>query len=203
MVCKYSRVIGGRDWINDDRFEIQAKAGQEASRAQMMAMLRTLLEDRFGMKAHRENRESPVYGLVVDKGGPKVAPMKVSECLLSDTVTPSAQPNTGASVTCGQMRILPSPEGVLMEGDRVPMVDLVRVSAVGVTDRPVLDRTNLSGLFDIRLHFIDDRPGAQASYLSGPTMFTAVQEQLGLKLVSSKGPVEFLIVDHVEHPTPN
>lgn len=200
---QYSRVIGGRDWINDDRFEIQAKAGADASRAQMMAMLQNLLEDRFGMKVHRENRETPIYELVVDKGGSKLAPTKVSECPPSDTVTPSAQNTAGVSVPCGQMRILPSPEGVRMEGDRVPMAELVRVLAVGVTDRPVLDRTEVSGLFDIRLHFIEERPGAQASDLSGPTMFIAVQEQLGLKLVSSKGPVEFLIVDHVEHPTPN
>jgi uncharacterized protein (TIGR03435 family) len=200
---QYSRVIGGRDWINDDRFEIQAKAGQDASRAQIMAMLQNLLEDRFGMKVHRENRETPVYDLVIDKGGSKLAPTKINECPPSDTVTPSAQPNAGASVACGQMRIVPSPAGVRMEGDRAPMAELVRVLAVGVTDRPVLDRTELSGLFDIRLHFIEERPGAQASDLSGPTMFIAVQEQLGLKLQASKGPVEFLIVDHVEHPTPN
>jgi uncharacterized protein (TIGR03435 family) len=106
-------------------------------------------------------------------------------------------------MACGQMRIVPSPAGVRMEGDRAPIAELVRVLAVGVTDRPVLDRTELSGLFDIRLHFIEERPGAQASDLSGPTMFIAVQEQLGLKLQASKGPVEFLIVDHVEHPTPN
>lgn len=67
----------------------------------------------------------------------------------------------------------------------------------------MLDRTNLTGLFDIRLHFIEEHPGASAADLSGPTMFIAVQEQLGLKLESSKGPVEFLVIDHVEHPTPN
>jgi uncharacterized protein (TIGR03435 family) len=89
MVCKYPRVIGGPDWINDDRFEIQAKAGADASRAQMIAMLQNLLEDRFGMKVHRENRETPVYDLVVDKGGSKLAPTKVSECPPSDTLTPS------------------------------------------------------------------------------------------------------------------
>ncbi len=67
----------------------------------------------------------------------------------------------------------------------------------------MLDRTNLTGLFDIRLHFIEERSGTLDSDSLGRTMFIAVQEQLGLKLESSKGPVEFLIIDHVEHPTAN
>jgi uncharacterized protein (TIGR03435 family) len=200
---QYARVIGGPEWINDDRFEIQAKPGQDANPAQVMTMLQNLLEDRFWMKVHRENREVPVYDLVVDKGRSKLAPTKISECPPSDTLTPAAQPDPASPAPCGQMRIVPSASGVRMEGDRVPIAELVRVLGVGLPDRPVLDRTNLTGLFDIRLHFIEERPGAPDSDLSGPTMFVAVQEQLGLKLESSKGPVEFLIIDHVEHPTPN
>jgi uncharacterized protein (TIGR03435 family) len=200
---QYSRVIGGPQWINEDRFAIQAKAAQDANRAQLMTMLQSLLEDRFRMKVHRENRETPVYDLVVDKGGSKLAPTKVSACPPSDTVTPSAQPDAGAPAPCGQMRIVPSASGVRMEGDRAPIAELVRVLAVGLPDRPVVDRTNLTGLFDIRLHFMEERPSASASDLSGPTMFVALQEQLGLKLESSKAPMEFLIIDRVEHPTAN
>ena len=84
-----------------------------------------------------------------------------------------------------------------------PIAELVRVLGVGLPDRPVLDRTNLTGLFDIRLHFIEEACRHADSDLSGPTMFMAVQEQLGLKLGSSKGSVEFLIIDYVEHPTSN
>ncbi len=200
---QYARVIGGPAWINDDWFEIQAKAGQDASPAQVMTMLQSLLEERFRMKVHRENREVPVYDLVVDKGGPKLVPTKISECPPPDTLTRSAQPDAAAAALCGQMRIVPSASGVRMEGDRVPIAELVRVLAVGLPDRPALDRTNLTGLFDIRLHFIEERPGAPDADLSGPTMFMAVQEQLGLKLEPSKGAVEFLIIDHVEHPTAN
>jgi uncharacterized protein (TIGR03435 family) len=200
---QYSRIIGGPEWINVDRFEIEAKAGQDANPAQAMPMLQSLLEDRFRMKVRRENRETPVYDLAVDKGGSKLAPSKVSECPPSDTLTPSAQPDAAPPAPCGQIRIVPSASGVRMEGDRVPIAELVRVLSVGLPDRPVLDRTNLTGLFDIRLHFIEERPGTPDSDSSGPTMFIAVQEQLGLKLESSKGPVEFLIIDHVEHPTAN
>ncbi len=117
---QYSRIIGGPDWINVDRFEIQAKAAQDANLAQAMLMLQNLLEDRFRMKVRRENRETPVYDLVVDKGGSRLAPAKVSECPQSDTLTPSAQPDAAAPAPCGQMRILPSASGVRMEGDRVP-----------------------------------------------------------------------------------
>ena len=200
---QYARVIGGPEWINDDRFEIQAKAAQDTNPAQVMTMRQNLLEERFRMRMHRENREVPVYDLVVDKGGAKLAPTKIRECPPSDTLTPPAQPDAAAPAPCGQMRIVPSASGVRMEGDHVPITELIRVMGVGLPDRPVLDRTNLAGLFDIRLHFIEERPGAPDSDSSGPTMFMAVQEQLGLKLESSKGPVEFLIIDHVEHPTAN
>ena len=155
------------------------------------------------MKARREDREAPVYNFVVDKGGSKLAPTKVSDCPPAGTVTLSSPPDAGTSAPCGEMRIVPSSSGVRMEGDRAPVAELVRVLAVGLPDRPVLDRTNLTGLFDIRLHFIEEQPGAAPSDLSGPSMFIALQEQLGLKLESSKGVVEFLIVDHIEHPEPN
>jgi uncharacterized protein (TIGR03435 family) len=163
---QYARVIGGPEWINDDRFEIQAKPAKDANPAQVMTMLQNLMEERFRMKVHRENREVPVYDLVVDKGGAKLAPTKIRECPPSDTLTLSAQPDAAAPAPCGQMRIVPSASGVRMEGDRVPITELVRVLGVGLPDRPVLDRTNLTGLFDIRLHFIEERPGAPDSDLS-------------------------------------
>jgi uncharacterized protein (TIGR03435 family) len=77
---QYARVIGGPEWINNDRFEIQAKPAQDANPAQVMTMLQNLLEERFRMKVRRENREVPVYDLVVDKGGAKLAPTKIREC---------------------------------------------------------------------------------------------------------------------------
>jgi uncharacterized protein (TIGR03435 family) len=89
-----------------------------------------------------------------------------------------------------------------MEGRRVPISELVRVLAVAAR-RPVLDRTALSGLYDIRLQFVDEPPDAPLSDSTGLSVFAALQEQLGLKLESTKGPVEFLVIDHVERPTAN
>lgn len=196
-----SQIVGGPEWINDDRYEIDAKAGENANREQLMAMLQSLLEDRFQMRVHRESRETSVYALVVGKNGPKLSPPKEVTCPAANTPVPPSQ--SGAAPTpCGQMRILPSATGVRMEGDRVPLAELLRVLAVAV-DRPLLDKTNLPGLFDIRLHFIAEAPGAPPSDSPVPNVFDALQEQLGLKLDSSKGPVEFLVIDRVERPTAN
>lgn len=200
---QYSRVAGGPEWINEDRFEVQAKAGWDADPVQLMTMLQDLLMERFRMKVRHEDREAPVYDLVVAKGGSKLTPSKMSECPQGGTVTTSGPSDAAAPAPCGRMRIVPSGSGVRMEGDRAPIAELVRVLAVGLPDRPVVDRTNLSGLFDIRLQFVEERPGLPAADSPGPTLLEAVQEQLGLKLESSKGVVEFLIVDHVERPTPN
>jgi uncharacterized protein (TIGR03435 family) len=196
-----SQIDGGPDWINDDRYEIEAKAGGNADRGQLMAMLQNLLEDRFQMKVHRESRETPVYGLVLGKNGPKLSVPKEATCPAANTPVPPNQ--SGAPpIPCGQMRILPSAAGVQMEGDRVPLTELVRVLAVAV-DRPVIDKTNLPGLFDIRLHFMAEPPGAPPSDAQEPNVFNALQDQLGLKLDSTKGPVEFLVIDHVVRPSAN
>jgi uncharacterized protein (TIGR03435 family) len=144
------------------------------------------------MRVHRETREAPVYALIVDKNGPKLAATKEAQSPTSEVAGPP----------CGQMKILPSPAAVRMEGDRAPISELVRVLAVAAR-RPVLDRTALSGLYDIRLQFVDETPDAPLSDSTGLSVFAALQEQLGLKLDSTKGPVEFLVIDHVERPTAN
>lgn len=196
-----SEIIGGPDWINTDRYEIEAKAEGNASRERLMLMLQSLLEDRFQMKAHRETRESPVYALVVEKNGPKLVSPKENGCATADTSAPLDSPEPAAP-PCGRIRISTSPSGVRMEGDRVPISELVRVLAVAL-NQPVLDRTNRPGTFDIRLQFINEVPGAPPSDSPGPSVFIALQEQLGLRLQSAKGPVEFLVIDHVERPSAN
>jgi len=189
---QYSEIVGGPDWVNADSYEIDAKAAGNADRSQVMLMLQSLLEDRFQMRVHRETRETLVYALIVDKNGPKLAATKEAEC-------PTTEP---AGPPCGQMKIFPSPAEVRMEGDRAPISELVRVLAVAAR-RPVLDRTALSGLYNIRLQFVDEPPGAPLSDTTGLSLFAALQEQLGLKLESARGPVDFLVIDHVERPTAN
>jgi len=198
---QHSEIMGGPDWINSDRYEIDAKAEDNANRGRLMLMLQSLLEDRFQIRAHRETRETPVYALVVDKKGPRLAPPKEIACPDADTPAPPSR-SGAAAPPCGQMRISASPSGVRMEGSRVPVSELVRLLAV-VLNQPILDRTNLGGTFDILLQFIDEVPGGPLSDSPGPTVFMALQEQLGLKLESAKGPVEFLVIDHVERPTAN
>jgi len=196
-----SEIAGGPDWINDDRYDIDAKAGDDADRARLMQMLQNLLEDRFQMRVHRESRETPVYLLSVGKNGPKLARSGDGGCPAADT--PVATGRAGATERpCGQIRISSSAAGVRMEGDRVPVSELLRVLAVAL-NQPVLDKTALSGVFDVRLQFKDEPPGAPPSDSSGPSVFDAVKEQLGLKLEAGKGPVEFLVIDHVERATAN
>jgi uncharacterized protein (TIGR03435 family) len=196
-----SEIVGGPDWINTDRYEIEAKAEDNASRGRLMLMLQSLLEDRFQMRAHRETRESSAYVLIVDKNGPKLVPPKEGACPAADT-SASLGRSEAAAPPCGQIGISTSPSGVRIEGSRVPISELVRGLAVAL-DQPVLDRTNLVGSFDIRLQFIDEVPGAPPSDSPGPSVFIALQEQLGLKLKFAKGPIEFLVIDHVERPTAN
>lgn len=196
-----SEIVGGPDWIDTDRYEVNAKAEENAERGRLMLMLQELLEDRFQMRAHRETREIPVYSLVVTKNGPKLAAPKEPICVDADTAAPSTR-SDAAAVPCGHIRISPSPSGVRMEGNRVGMSELIRVLAVAL-NQAILDRTNLPGTFDVRLQFIDEVPGAPPSDSPGLTIFNALQEQLGLELKSARGPVEFLVIDHIARPTAN
>ena len=196
-----SQIIGGPEWINMDRYEIEAKSEGNTSRDRSMLMLQSLLEERFHLKTHRETRVAPAYVLVVGKNGPKLVPPREGGCATADTFPPLGRPDP-ATPPCEHIRISTSPSGVRMEGSRVPVSELVRGLAVAL-DRPVLDRTNMPGVFDIRLQFIDEPPGVPPSDSPGPSVFTALEEQLGLRLESEKGPVEFLVVDRVERPTAN
>ncbi len=186
------QLSGGPGWFDSDRFEIEAKGpddfSQDPDRAllgsynmpkRMALMLQTLLEDRFKLKVHRETKERTVYSLVVAKGGPKlkeVAPNDPSErCCWTF--------NSG-QITA-RFRSMPW------------LADALRMY-VGA---PVLDQTELKGAYDFKLEWQDERdPDPKA----GPSsIFTAVQEELGLKLEPSKGPVEILVVDHAEKPDAN
>ncbi len=130
-------------------------------------MLRTLLADRFKLASHSETKELPLYSLVVGKNGPRIQEVK-------DGI---------GSMSAGKGRL----------SGRMPIVDFARYLSP-ILGRAVVDRTGLTGAFDIKLEWT---PGDDAS---GPSIFTAVQEQLGLKLESAKGPVEILLIDHAEKP---
>ena len=178
------QVSGGPNWLDSDEFDIDARAGAPASKEQLGLMLRTLLADRFRLSLHRETRELRVYALVVDKGGPKLHAASNAEN--SAGKSPTARfPNFH-----GDMRQLTSLLSIQLS---IPTVDDPgRPAMASGPPAPVLDKTGLTGTYE----FTVARPDPSAD------MFTAwqrfLQDQLGLKLESQKGPVEVLVVDHAE-----
>jgi uncharacterized protein (TIGR03435 family) len=210
------QVVGGPAWINSEGYDIEAKPEGTADRKQMWLMLQTLLADRFKLVLHRDTKELPVWALSVTKGGLKQPPPKEGGCA---TFAPDAPPPApGALGTpCGKIRVMGLPAGVRMEGSKVPMAELIRTLAM-VLGRPVLDKTEFTSEFEVRLDFTPDEttaglPGAGGlgdpggprppTDPSSPSISAALQEQLGLKLGSAKGPVEVLVIDRVERPTAN
>jgi uncharacterized protein (TIGR03435 family) len=170
--------------VDDTFYDIVAKAEGDAprTRAEFRAMLRTLLAERLQLRVHREQREMPVYALVVGKSGAK---LKKS--------APAAEAHFLGSVN-GRNQVVTA--------NHMTIKDLAQElgNFFGV-DRPVLDRTGLEGEYDVKF---EATPAWQRdSDVGDLSVFTAVQEQLGLKLEPAKAPVEVLVVDHVEKPSAN
>jgi uncharacterized protein (TIGR03435 family) len=202
---RHFQVSGGPDWIRTDRYNIQAKvegpftpgkAGIFLQRRRLQA----LLEESFKLGLHRDTRDLPVYELTVAKGGLKLQPLKDGSCLQSDPNHPGPAPGHQMSEYCGFGGF--GPEG--FEVTSTTMADLAESLSMAV-GRKVVDRTGITGVFRVRLTYAPDQLDYPSpdSTTSAPSIFTAVQEQLGLKLESSKGPVDVLIVDHAEKPPEN
>jgi uncharacterized protein (TIGR03435 family) len=182
----FEQVSGAPAWFYTDRFDVEAKPERPASRREINAMLQTLLAERFRLVVRRETREQPVYALAVDKGGPKL------------------RSHVGESAPSGGFPIRPADGGrVLFTGVRMERLAWFLGTRLG---RPVVDRTGLAGAFDFELAWDGDaRPqgfGAPPPAEPGPSVFAALHN-LGLKLESQRGPVEYLTVEHVERPTGN
>jgi uncharacterized protein (TIGR03435 family) len=204
-----SRLSGVPDWIRSDRYDIEAKADKtaiaatstaSAREAKMMAMLQTLLADRFQLKIHRETKETPVYALVVAKTGLKLRPAKVQDkdCL-------DMRPENG--VLCHEFN---GGQGRGLHATAVDMSDLV-LWLENWTDRPLVDKTDLKGLFAIETEgwvpFVPRQVAPESNDEglydpSRPTLFM-VLARLGLKLEAQKAPVDHWVVDHVERPSGN
>ena len=179
-------IEGGPGWINTERYEIDAKAESDPSVGVMRGpMLQKLLEARFKLRLRRETREVPVYELTVAKSGLKLPRSEIQSC-------PAER--------------RPSCFDVLSDGHRMEIrnmsIEQFSKSVLAIfVDRPVIDKTGLTGLFDFRLQFTPDDTAENPDGL--PSIYTAVQEQLGLKLAPAKGPGEFLVIDSVERPSEN
>jgi uncharacterized protein (TIGR03435 family) len=192
---KEFQISGGPAWINSP-WDITAKADGTATPAQIKQMIQTLLADRFKLTIRRETKELPSYALVVGKNGPK---LKESE-------------NAGREANgAGRKAMFMMGRGRL-DAQGIHMGAFVNQLARQV-NRPVIDKTGLTGTYDIKLEWTPDdnqmarlkaeAEGAPAIDPNGPSIFTAVQEQLGLKLEAQKGEVETLFIERLEKPTEN
>jgi uncharacterized protein (TIGR03435 family) len=182
------QIIGAPHWVKSDRYDISAKADGDPQVREMPALVQRLLEDRLQLKYHWETRESAVYHLVVSKAGK----LRDSE--------PGGCPPT-ADAPCGALRNSPGNT----KGYHLTAADLAGSLSLFL-GRFVLDKTGLIGKYDISLQWTTERIQLQSpagAAESSPSIFTALQEQLGLKLEASKGPVKTLVIDHVERPSEN
>jgi uncharacterized protein (TIGR03435 family) len=176
--------ISGVNSLKLNRYDILAKAEGPVTVSQLEVMLQDLLAKRFNLMLHRETRMLGVYELVSAKGGPKLSAPKADDALFAVHSRES----------------LPRVEdGNFVFRDTSMPEFAEKLSQLRDIDRPVVDRTGIKGVFDITLK------GAATAMLQpdGPSLFTLVQDQLGLKLISAKAPIEVLVVDHAENPSMN
>ena len=176
------QVVNAPAWTHggfDTFYTIQAKAGEATSNEQLRLMAQNLLADRFHLRYHRETREMDVYAMVVGKNGPKMQSAK-----------DNGQPR-------GSGGLMSAGPGVMREVNG--NMDNVAMALSEQAGRPVIDKTGLSDAVDFVLEWSPEE-GADTTR---PSIFTAVQEQLGLKLEPRRMPVEVLVIDHVERPTEN
>jgi uncharacterized protein (TIGR03435 family) len=216
------QIVGAPDWINDERFDIVAKAEGDIAPVQpgtvgpMQMMLRNLLAERFKLVTHQESRELPIYALVLARSdgrlGSQLNASKV-DCVARVAagrgrgMPPPGPPPPGQRLECG-LRIGP---GTMAMGG-FPLQEFARTLSQFV-QRVVVDKTGLTGPYDLDLTWTPDQrpqgvppPGAPPLPPidpDGPSIFTAIQEQLGLKLDAQRGPVDVQVVDSVDRPTPD
>jgi uncharacterized protein (TIGR03435 family) len=203
------QVVGGPEWMDSKRWAVSARAPVPMNRVQMRPLLRNLLEDRFALKAHLETRELPTYELVMARSdrrlGPKITPAAVDCTPFLTGQRPMQEsprdrddgfPLCSSGASMGGGMITPRLNGQ-------PLSGLIR-TLEATLQRRVVDKTELKGNYDIELTYVDEqfqRQGVDTA--KGPALFTALQEQLGLKLEAARGQVEVLVVDSVSEPTTN
>jgi uncharacterized protein (TIGR03435 family) len=218
----YVQIAGGPAWMNSEFYEVDAKAAGAHVAEMEGPMLRALLEERFKLKVHREVRDAPVYVLTVAKGGSKLQPLKEGGCLPYDTDNqlgmPAPRKPTDPKYCRTMMANVSSPGTMEAYYYGVTMAELAGQFLRTWVDRPVLDKTGLAGRYDVKLEFtVDRRPGGMVfldgepapdlpeapDASQGTSIFSALQQQAGLKLTPDRGPVDVLVVDSVERPSEN
>ena len=200
-----SQVIGGPDWVRTRIWDVSVKA-TELAPDEARRLVRRLVEDRFALKAHTEMRELPVYALVLVRTdgtlGPKIKRSTVDCTPFLSGTRPMRESPRDASHRFGLCSEGGSftPSGLLtprLNGQ--PLTGLIQ-HLQETLERPVIDRTGLKGNYDIELSYLDESLADKSAAAKGPTLFTALEQQLGLKLESARGPVEVLVIDSVTEP---
>ena len=249
------QIAGGPSWIDSERWDIEATAdcsGGALSREQIQLMIQSMLQSRFQLKSHMETREMPIYNLVVAKDGPKIKasadqtppgagrqgpPQPCEPAPANGAPAPAPPPlplpgqrggpgDPNFVMPRGAILMMGNPTGQTLQASAMPISTLVGLLQQQV-GRPVVDKTDLNGLFDFKLEFSREGLAPQGNPFGGPappgpgpgaagpgpgagaaaadpvpSLFTAIQE-LGLRLESARGPVEVLVVDSVQKPTEN
>jgi uncharacterized protein (TIGR03435 family) len=199
---RIDRISGMPGWLTSDFYDVQLKMGDETVAAfqklsikeqmsERFRMLQPVLEDRLKLKVHRETKIVRTYDLVIAKGGFKLKEADPNNTYDNGIKMPEGAPRKGIMLL----------QGTMLRAQAITMARFAGQLGVMV-DGPVADKTGLTGKYDITLEWAPSTSSA-ASEDGGPSIFTAVQEQLGLKLEPTKGPVDALVIDHVEKPTEN
>lgn len=192
-------ISGGPAWSESDRYDIVALAPSDLRPTydEQMAMLRRLLSDRFSFAFHREKKEFSIYELTVATGGPKIT-TSTAPFDEASNVTSTLYPASGGGV-----------DHAMLPAHNVTMLQFTSVLQRAILDRPVVDKTGLSGRYDFHLEWTPDDSQFGGRLPRGtpdsdrPGLFTAMQEQLGLKIVAAKGPLDVLVIDRVNRPSEN
>jgi len=203
----HERLLGGPDWIHSDRFDILASAPAGTSESTMLTMLQTLLADRFKLVLRREAREMAVYSLLIARSDGRIDKALLPvDCKASRTESKAVVRKAVAPPCSALLLGQPGTGMVTYQSEGVDLKELANMLSRRV-GRPVINQTGLTGEFRFELSWLQNLPASQAADRAaandGPSLFTALQEQLGLKLESSRGPVEVLVIESVERPTPN
>jgi uncharacterized protein (TIGR03435 family) len=199
------QVIGMPDWTRTERYDIRARAGDGVDVFPNMApLLRSLLQERFGFRAHIETRDMPTYDLVVARADRRLGP-KLSKATLDCGTRKEATPPAAGPDGLSLCEIDSGPGRISQRG--FSMVRFAQtLLVVSAVQRIVVDKTGLSGGWNLDVQYSPDEPARLNGSIvtpspDAPSLFTALQEQLGLKLDASRGPVEILVIDNMARPT--
>ena len=200
--------VSGPDWINSSRYDVTAKISSNTSPEDFRWMLQFLLEERFGFRSHREAREVRGYNLVAARDGLKwkdkvtTDPCAAGARLVGKNCPPGTEPLSGIAIAGKDARGTLIVITGVATGSGVPTATLIRMLENEVRPAPVIDRTGLTEKYDLRFEFSPPDVGVQGEF-AYPSIFTALEKDLGMKLEPARIQLDVLVIDHIEQPSAN